>query len=121
MMMTVKLYEYRGCSTCRKARKWLEAQGIEFEAIPIVETPPSKGVLKILWERSGLPLRKLFNTSGGAYREGSYSERLKTMTNDEALVALAANGMLIKRPLVDTGDRALVGFREEVWQAALGS
>lgn len=117
--MTIKVYGYRGCSTCRKAHKWLGEEGIEFEDIPIVERPPSKTALKRLWKRSGLPIKKFFNTSGGAYREGKFGERLKTMSDDEALAALAANGMLIKRPLVDAGDATLVGFREDAWREVL--
>ncbi len=117
--MTIKVYAYRGCSTCRKAHKWLASHGIDFAAIPIVDAPPTKRALRAMWKRSDLPIRKFFNTSGSAYREGGFSERLKTMTDDEAIAALAANGMLIKRPLVDAGDTTLIGFREEIWQAAL--
>ncbi|MEM9067427.1 MAG: Spx/MgsR family RNA polymerase-binding regulatory protein [Myxococcota bacterium] len=114
----MKLYHYAGCSTCKKARKWLDAAGISYEAIPIVDKPPSKTHLKRLWKRSGLPLKRFFNTSGKSYREGGFGERLKTMSEDEALAALAADGKLIKRPLIDAPDHVLVGFKEVEYEEA---
>ncbi len=114
------LYWYPGCSTCRKARKWLDARGVEVEVRHLVEATPTAETLADLWRRADLPLRRMFNASGGAYRAGDFKSRLPTMTDDEAVAELAANGMLIKRPLLDTGDRVLVGFREVEWTAALG-
>lgn len=116
----IRVYHYPGCSTCRRALRWLDDRGIAHRAIHIVEQPPSAGTLRRLWERSGMPLRKLFNTSGRAYRQGGWAARLGTLDDEEALAALAADGMLIKRPLVDAGDRVLVGFREADFEAALG-
>lgn len=116
---TVRIYHYPTCSTCKRARKWLDARGIEHEAIHIVEAAPSKAVLKRAMRASGLELKRLFNTSGNAYRDGDYSQKLKTMSEDEALTALANNGMLIKRPLLIRGDTVLVGFKEDAYTAAL--
>jgi arsenate reductase len=116
--MPIKVYSYAGCGTCKKALRWFESQQIDVRVIPIVEKPPSKSALKKLWKRSELPIKKFFNTSGKAYREGGFSERLKTMSDDEALEALTQNGMLIKRPLVDAEAAVLVGFKEEVYQQA---
>lgn len=117
--MTIKMYEYSRCGTCRKATKWLSANDVEHTTIPIVDTPPSKAALTKMWKRSGLPIRKFFNTSGGSYREGGFKDRLATMSDKEAIECLAADGMLIKRPLLDTGDKVLVGFRESDWSSTL--
>ena len=80
---------------------------------------PSAAQLKEAWRRSGKPLRALFNTAGQSYRQGGFKDRLPSLSDDEALAALAADGKLIKRPLLDTGEVVLVGFREEEWRAAL--
>ena len=100
----------------------LEEKGIDYESVHIVEKPPSKTALRKLWKKSGLPLKKLFNTSGGAYREGKWGDKLKSgeVSDAQALEALAANGMLIKRPLVDAGETGLVGFKVDQWEEALG-
>ena len=108
--MSVKVYQYPKCSTCRKALKWLEAEGIEVESIDITAAPPSKTALKRYWKASGLPLKKLFNTAGQSYRKGGFKDRLPTMSEADQLAALAADGKLIKRPLVVAGDTVLVGF-----------
>jgi arsenate reductase len=113
------VYQYPNCSTCRKALKFLEASGVDFRAKDIVETPPSKSALKKAHKLSGLPLRKLFNTSGQSYRSGGFKEKLETMSEDEALTALAADGKLIKRPLLLGEGFALVGFNETSWRDAL--
>lgn len=110
--MSTKVYVYSKCSTCRKALKWLDANGIEYTSVPIVEKPPSKTALKKAHKASGLELKKFFNTSGKSYREGGFSARLGDMSDDEKLTALAADGKLIKRPLLINGDQVLVGFRE---------
>ncbi len=117
-VMTPTVYVYERCGTCRKALKWLDAHGIAYEAIPIVDRPPSAATLKALWERSGLPLKRFFNTAGQSYRAGGFSKKLPTMSAAKALAALAADGKLIKRPLVDGGDFVLVGFDEEAYAEA---
>lgn len=114
------VYQYPKCGTCRKALKFLDAEGVEHRTKDIVTDPPSKALLKKALKRSGLPVRKFFNTSGQSYRQGGFKEKLETMTDDQALNALAADGKLIKRPLVVEGDFVLVGFREDEWRAALG-
>ncbi len=110
---------YERCSTCRKAKKWLEENGIPFEERPIREQNPTADEL-LAWQRkSGLPLRKFLNTSGMLYRERKLAEKLPGMTEEDMLSLLAADGMLVKRPLLITEDRVLVGFKEQEWKAAL--
>jgi arsenate reductase len=115
-----KLFHYPNCSTCKKAIKWLGANGVEVELIDIVEHPPSKRQLQTVRKLAGVELRKLFNVSGQLYRGGGYKDRVPEMSDDEALSELAAHGKLIKRPLLLGSDVALVGFREADWKAALG-
>jgi arsenate reductase (glutaredoxin) len=118
MTTPTTVYHYPACSTCRRALKWLDANGIAHERVHIVEQPPSVDQL----ERAvalGLPLRSLFNTSGQSYRDGNLKERLPTMSQGEALQALARDGKLIKRPLVLSAQRALAGFDEESWTRSL--
>lgn len=119
--MSLRLYQYPNCSTCRRATKWLEAAGHTFESVHLVEATPNADVLRDLWTRSGLPIKRFFNTSGRVYREGGFGERLKTMSETQALAALAADGMLIKRPILDLGDVVLVGFKDETYEAALSA
>lgn len=116
----ITIYQYPGCSTCRKALAWLDTRGLSYNSIDIVVHPPSAATLKRLHQQSGLPLGRLFNTSGESYRTGRFSERLKTMSDAEAYAALAADGKLIKRPLVDAPGATLVGFNEAEWTRALG-
>lgn len=113
------LYQYPNCSTCRKAAKWLDANGIEVEAIHIVEQTPSKEELERLWDASGLDLKKFFNTSGGSYRALNLKETYTTLSDDERLELLAADGMLIKRPILATDDAVLVGFKPTVYEENL--
>ncbi|MCA9609313.1 MAG: Spx/MgsR family RNA polymerase-binding regulatory protein [Myxococcales bacterium] len=120
-MTAPTLYHYPGCSTCKNARKWLAAHGVEPKLIDLVATPPSAATLKKLWKRSGLPIAKLFNTSGQSYRGGGFKERLPSMSDDEALAALAADGKLIKRPILVTADRVLVGFRDAAYAEAFAA
>lgn len=115
-MLTV--YHYPKCSTCRNALRWLDAHGVRHERIDIVEKPPSRELLGRVLEQSGVPIARLFNTSGQSYREGNYKERLKQMSRAEALAALAADGKLIKRPLVISPELVLVGFDEGEYEAA---
>lgn len=114
------VYQYPKCSTCRKSLKFLSGEGIDFEAKDIVADPPSKTALKKAHKLSGLPLGKLFNTSGQSYRNGGFKEKLKSMSAEQAFTALAADGKLIKRPLLIGDGFALVGFREDEWRQALG-
>lgn len=107
--------EYPKCSTCKKAKKWLEERNIFFEDRHIVEQPPTVEELKEWIAKSGYPIKKFFNTSGMKYREMELKDRLPKMTEDEQIEILASDGMLIKRPLLIDGDRILVGFKESEW------
>lgn len=115
----MKFYQYAKCSTCKKAQKWLGENEIEIDSIDIVTSPPTKTALKKYWKASGLPLQKFFNTSGQSYRQGNFKQKLKTMSDDEALSALAADGKLIKRPLLSDGQIVLVGFKDADYQERL--
>ncbi|MEC9071144.1 MAG: arsenate reductase family protein [Myxococcota bacterium] len=117
--MGITVYQYPGCDTCRKALKWMKNRDMEFQPIHIVDSPPSRAEVEDLWRRSGLPLKKLFNTAGRSYRDGGFSKRLPEMSESEALDALAADGKLIKRPLLDAGSTVLVGFSEERYDETL--
>ena len=108
--------EYPPCSTCQKARKWLEANGISFESRHIKNENPSYEELKLWYKQSGLPLKRFFNTSGLLYKSLGLKDKLGTMTEEEQLQLLASDGMLVKRPLVICDDRILVGFRENEWE-----
>ena len=109
--------EIRSCSTCRKALKFLDAKGVAYTPVPIVETPPSKTELKTMLGFAG-ELKRLFNTSGLLYRELQIGDKLKTMSEDDALGLLSKHGKLVKRPFVLLKDRGLLGFKEDEWQAA---
>lgn len=110
--MKPRVYQYAKCSTCRKALAFLDKNGVEYESIDIVKGPPTKRELKQALAVGGVPLKRLFNTSGQSYREGKFGERLSTLSESEALDALAADGKLIKRPLIIGDDYVLVGFDE---------
>jgi len=112
----VRIYEYQGCDTCRRAKQFLAARGLAFEAIPIREQPPTKAELKRMLAIYGGDLRRLFNTSGGDYKAMKLADRLPKLTVDEALALLAANGNLVKRPFVLTDQGGLVGFKEPEWE-----
>ncbi|WP_096190089.1 arsenate reductase family protein [Evansella halocellulosilytica] len=115
--MAVKLYQYPKCGTCRKAKKWLDDHGIAYEDIHIVDTPPSKAELKDLYHKSGLELKKFFNTSGKKYRELGLKDKVKSTSDEELLEILSTDGMLIKRPIVTDGDKVTVGFNEETFES----
>jgi arsenate reductase len=115
------VWQYPKCSTCRKTLKWLDEHGVKRQSIDLVQSPPSPSQLRDLWKRSELPLAKMFNTSGESYRAGGFKEKLARMSESEALAALAADGKLIKRPLIDTGDAVLVGHDETRLAATFGS
>lgn len=112
------IFHYPNCSTCRAARKWLTAQGVPVDVVDLVEAPPSVEQLRDLWGRSGLPLKRFFNTAGRSYRAGGWKDKLAGSSEDELLAALAADGKLIKRPILDLGDAVLVGFSAEAWAQA---
>jgi arsenate reductase len=114
----ITVYQYPACGTCKKAIKWLAAQGVEFNLVHIVDSPPSKTLLARILKETGLPIGKLFNTSGQVYRSGGYKEKLKTLSQAEALAELAAHGKLIKRPLVVGDGVHLVGFKEAEYEEA---
>ena len=118
--MTLKVYEYPKCTTCKKAIKWLQDNEIQFEKIHIVEQPPTAEELKQLHIMSGLPLKKFFNTSGNKYKELGLKDKLATMTEEEQYNLLASDGMLIKRPVVTNGEKITLGFKEsdfsEIWK-----
>ena len=106
---------YRKCSTCQKALKWLEENGVAFEERPIVEENPTYEELKAWYAKSGLPLKRFFNTSGLLYKEKNLKDKLAEMSEEEQLQLLATNGMLVKRPLVVGEDYVLTGFKEKEW------
>lgn len=110
---------YPKCSTCQKARKWLEANHLEFTERHIVEENPSYEELKEWYAESGLPLKKFFNTSGMLYKEMQLKDKLPAMSEEEQLKLLATNGMLVKRPLIVNGNAILTGFKEAEWEKAL--
>ena len=114
-MKRVTIYEYSKCSTCRKALKYLDANKIDYDKIPIVDQPPTKKELETALTRLGGDLRKLFNTSGVQYREMQLSNKIKTMDANEGLALLSKNGKLVKRPFVLTEHEALIGFKEAQW------
>jgi arsenate reductase len=118
--MATHVYQYPKCSTCRRALAWLERRGVEITKSDLVVDRIPLAKLKDLHRRSGLPIAKLFNTSGESYRAGGFKDRLPTMTDAEALEALAADGKLVKRPIVDSGTAVLVGFDDEAYARRFG-
>jgi arsenate reductase len=119
--MSVKIYEYSNCSTCKKALKYLDGKKISYESIPIVDQPPSLAELKKMLgylKVQGGSFKNLFNTSGLQYRELDIAKKIKDgMSEDEALKILAKNGKLIKRPFVLTAKTGVVGFKEDQWKS----
>lgn len=111
--MKISFYWYPKCGTCRKAKQWLESHTIDFNEIHIVENPPSRDQLEDFYKKSGLELKKFFNTSGQKYRELGLKDKVKTASEEELLDLLASDGMLIKRPIVTDGEKVTVGFNEE--------
>jgi arsenate reductase len=112
---------YPKCTTCQKAKKWLDEHGIQYEVRDIKEENPSYGELKTWLAVSGLPVRKFFNTSGLAYKSLNLKDKLPAMNEEECLKLLGADGMLVKRPLLIGNGVALVGFREAEWEKAVKS
>jgi arsenate reductase len=114
--MSVMFVEYPACSTCKKAKKWLEENQILFEDRHIKEQRPSEKELDEWIQKSELPLKRFFNTSGLVYKSLGLKDKLQEMSREEQIAALASDGMLIKRPLVIGDDFVLVGFKEMEWQ-----
>ena len=108
---------YPKCSTCQKAKKWLEEKGFSFTGRDIVTEKPTLEELRKWHGKSGLPLKRFFNTSGMKYRELGLKDRLETLSQEEQLALLSSDGMLVKRPLLITQDRVLVGFRQKEWES----
>lgn len=117
--MSVLFLQYPPCSTCKKAKAWLDERQVAYQARHIKEENPTAEELKVWHEKSGLPLKRFFNTSGLAYKALGLKDRLPTMTEEEQYQLLASDGMLVKRPLVVGEDFVLVGFREEQWKQHL--
>ena len=111
--------EYPPCTTCKKAKKWLDDHGVAYEDRHIKVNNPTYEELKDWYIRSGLPLKKFFNTSGIQYRALELKDKLPTMTEEEQLRLLASDGMLVKRPLIVTDSSILTGFKEDQWENAL--
>ena len=118
-MMKILLMEYPKCTTCKKAKNYLQTHDISFEARHIVEQVPNEKELKQWIKQSGLPIKKFFNTSGMKYRELELKDKLSTMSEDEQIALLATDGMLIKRPLLVSSKFVLTGFKEKEWEEAL--
>jgi arsenate reductase len=116
----MKVYQYPRCSTCRKALRWLDEHSVAHVSVDIVQSPPPLAELKRALKLLGEPVAKLFNTSGISYREGGFKAMLPKMTDTEALMALAADGKLIKRPLIVGKDFAMVGFDQDRYRARFG-
>ena len=114
-----KVYCYSRCSTCKKALTWLDAHGYKYDLIDIKTQNPDEKTLRRLHKKSGLPLKKFFNTSGILYREMELSKKLPSMTEDQQFALLASDGMMVKRPLLITDKAVIPGFKEDLWQAAL--
>ena len=117
--MSLKVYHYAHCSTCKKALKFLQAHSIDFSPVPIREKPPTKSELKDMLKAYDGDLRKLFNTSGMDYRELDMKNRLPSMSEKEAIELLATRGNLVKRPFAISKSVHLVGFKEDAWEQQL--
>lgn len=111
--------QYPPCSTCQKAKKWLDGKGAEYTNRHIKEEKPTFEELKAWYAKSGLELKKFFNTSGQLYKSMNLKEKLPAMTEEEQLKLLASNGMLVKRPILVKDDTVLVGFKEAEWEKLL--
>ena len=111
--------QYPPCSTCQKAKKWLDGHGLSYTDRHIKDENPTYEELKLWYSRSGLPLKKFFNTSGLRYKALNLKEKLPTMTEEAQLQLLASDGMLVKRPIIVTETKVLTGFREKEWETLL--
>lgn len=117
--MSILFLEYPKCSTCQKAKKWLDAHNISYTDRHIKEQNPSAEELKMWHEKSGFELKKFFNTSGLIYKDLGLKDKLPTMSPEEQYALLATDGMLAKRPLIITDDAVLTGFKEAEWEKVL--
>ena len=117
--MEVTVLCYSRCTTCKKALIWLEENGIAYRERPIKEESPSKEELAAWYKKSGLPLKRFFNTSGNVYKELKLKDKLPGMSEEEQLELLATDGMLVKRPLVVADNVVLTGFKEDEWKVLL--
>ena len=115
----IRIYCYDRCSTCKKALAWLDENNVKYEKIDIKGQHPDEATLRELHKKSGLPLKRFFNTSGILYREMQLSVKLPSMSEDEQFALLATDGMMVKRPLLVTDDAVVPGFREAEWKKAL--
>ena len=118
-MTPITVLCYKKCTTCQKALKWLDAQGIPYKERPIKEENPSREALETWYKGSGLPLKRFFNTIGNLYKDMKLKDRLPQMSEEEQLDLLASDGMLVKRPLVVGEDFVLTGFKEAEWKEKL--
>ena len=107
---------YQTCSTCKKAQKWLDERGIAYDLRPIKEENPTEEELRRWHQMSGLPLKKFFNTSGNLYKEMKLKDKLPEMSEADQISLLATDGMLVRRPILVSEDKGLVGFREKEWE-----
>ena len=114
--MSLTFYWYPKCGTCRKAKKWLDEHKLSYKEVHIAEMPPSQEELFELWQKSGLELKKFFNSSGQKYRELGIKDKMKSASDQELLHLLASDGMLIKRPILTDGEKVTVGFKEEEFE-----
>ena len=112
-----KIYEYPKCTTCKKALKFLKDNNIEFTDINLVEKTPTQKELSFIYKKSGLPIKKLLNTSGKKYKELNLKDKINEMTEEEILKLLSSDGMLIKRPIITDGKKVFVGFKEDEWNS----
>ena len=115
----MRIYYYPTCSTCKKALKWLDTNKIGYEKRHIVDAKLTTKEIEDIYRKSGLPIQKLFNTSGRVYKELNLKDKLKDMTEKEKLELLASDGMLLKRPILELEEKVLVGFKEKEWEESL--
>ncbi|MCD8084700.1 MAG: arsenate reductase family protein [Clostridiales bacterium] len=117
--MSVLFGEYPRCTTCQKAKRWLDDSGLYYEDRQVKEQNPTEEELKAWHEKSGLPLKRFFNTSGQLYKSMQLKDRLPEMSEEEQIALLATDGMLVKRPIIVTEDTVLTGFKAEEWERVL--
>lgn len=117
--MKLLFIQYEKCGTCRKAKKWLDENKLQYESRSIINDVPTYEELSLWIEQSGLPLKRFFNTSGLVYREMNLKDKLEEMTKEEQIKLLSSNGKLIKRPILVWKDQILVGFKEKEWESLL--
>lgn len=118
-MDTVTVYQYERCGSCRKARQWLDEQGVSYRTLPIREQPPGTDELEAALHTAGGNLRKIINTSSVDYREAGLKDRLDSLSREEVFAILRAKGNLVKRPFLSTGSTACAGFDLGAWKQAL--